>query len=355
MLPATVTAALALYGWSERVQTLWNDLDVGTLPAQARPGRVVRIERGAREVADASGTVGPASGNATLAVGDWVCLAGRRVLCVLPRWSTLARLGPADSGSTAGVQVLAANVDVVVVTAPADRLHVSRVEREVALAWESGGRPLVVLTKADLDNGSGLASLRSRLAGTEVIATSVRGSAGSRGDGLAELRHALAGGVTGALLGPSGAGKSTLVNALMGDDVLRTGATRAADGRGRHTTTSRRLLCIPGGGTLIDMPGLRSLAMTGAQHLDSAFADIDELARGCRFTDCRHATEPGCAVRAAIAAGTLDADRLAGFTKLGRELAAERRRSDPFAAREARRRYYQRSKDARRHDKRRPW
>lgn len=349
-MPASEMAALLPYGWSERVRALWNELDAATLPSTARPGRVLRIERGACEVADASGRTGLLPGSGAVAVGDWVAVAGERVAHVLPRWSALARMDPAQTGSQIGVQVLAANVDVVMVTAPADRLHVNRVEREVALAWESGARPLVVLTKGDLDNGTGLAGLQSRLVGVDVVATSAR-----RQEGLERLREVLSPGTTGVLLGPSGAGKSTLVNALVGEEVLRTGDTREGDARGRHTTTSRRLICLPWGGTLIDMPGLRSLGMTGSSHLGSAFTDIDQLARGCRFRDCGHAAEPGCAVRRAIGEGRLDPARLASFKKLERELARERRRSDPLAAREARRAFYRMVKDTRRHDKRKPW
>lgn len=349
-MPASDMAALVPYGWSERVQTLWNELDAATLPARSLPGRVLRIERGACEVVDASGRAGTVALRGAVAVGDWVAVAADRILHVLPRWSTLARADPAQSGSQTGVQVLAANVDLVLVTAPADRLHVSRVEREVTLAWESGARPLVVLTKADLDNGTGLDALRARLVGVDVLATSAR-----RGDGVERLRDALAPGSTGVLLGASGAGKSTLVNTLVGQPVLRTGDTRTADARGRHTTTSRRLLCVPRGGVLIDMPGLRSLGMAGHAGLGSAFSDIDDLARGCRFRDCSHGTEPGCAVAEAIGAGQLDAGRLSSFKKLQRELAAERRRSDPLAARRARRDYYLRARDAQVHDKRRHW
>lgn len=344
-MPAPALTALTPYGWSERVVALWNELALTMAPDAVQPGRVLRVERGACEIVDAAGRVALVPTRPTVAVGDWIALSGDRIAGVLPRWSTLARVDP-----DAGVQMLAANVDVVVVTAPADRLHLSRVEREVAVAWESGARPLVALTKADVDNGSGLASLRSRLAGMDVIETSAR-----KGTGLDELASVLGAGVTGVLLGPSGAGKSTLVNALVGEAVLRTGEIRTADGRGRHTTTSRRLLCLPTGGVLIDMPGLRSLGIAGDPSLSSTFADIDEVARGCRFRDCLHQREPGCAVRAAVTEGTLDPGRLASFDKLRRELAAERRRSDPLAARDARRAHSRISRDARRHDKRRPW
>lgn len=344
-MPASALTALAPYGWSERVVALWNELEPALAPHAVVPGRVLRVERGACEVVDAAGRVALVPVRQSIAVGDWVALTRDRIADVLPRWSTLARMDP-----DAGVQVLAANVDVVVVTAPADRLHLSRVEREVAVAWESGARPLVALTKSDVDNGTALASLRSRLAGLDVLETSAR-----KGTGLDELAAVLGPGLTGVLLGPSGAGKSTLVNALLGDAVLRTGGTRTADGRGRHTTTSRRLLCLPRGGVLIDMPGLRSLGIAGDPTLGSTFSDIEDVARGCRFRDCLHQREPGCAVRAAIAEGALDGERLASFDKLRRELAAERRRSDPLAARDARRAHSRIAKDVRRNDKRRPW
>lgn len=348
-MPSADMAALVPYGWTERVRTLWNELDVAA-HGPAMPGRVLRIDRSACEVADASGRVGAVPVRPGLAVGDWVALADGRIQHVLARWSTLARTDPASSGAAAGIQVLAANVDVVLVTAPADRLHLSRAEREVMLAWESGARPVVLLTKSDLDNGAGIAGLRARLAGVDVIATSAR-----RQTGLDDVRAVLRPGTTGVLLGPSGAGKSTLVNALVGLALLPTGEVRAGDGRGRHTTTARQLVRLASGGVLIDMPGLRSLGMAGAPDLGSAFSDIETLARGCRFRDCRHQSEPACAVRAAVSEGSLDAERLASFRKLEREIAAERRRSDPLAAREARREWLRRTKDARRHDKRLPW
>jgi ribosome biogenesis GTPase / thiamine phosphate phosphatase len=202
-----------------------------------------------------------------------------------------------------------------------------------------------VLTKADLDNGHLLESLHTRLDGVDVVATSVR-----RGSGLGDLEKELAPGRTGVLIGPSGAGKSTLVNALVGQDVLVTGEVRSGDRRGRHTTTSRQLLCSPGGGVLIDTPGLRSPGLPGVASPGEAFPDI---ARLCRFGDCSHGKEPDCAVRKAAAEGALDPARLASFEKLAREEATERRRSDPLEARAARRMWSLRAKDARRYDKRR--
>jgi ribosome biogenesis GTPase / thiamine phosphate phosphatase len=337
-------AALVPFGWSGRVQALWNELGDPTLLA----GRVVRVERRRCRVACAQGEERMVVPRVPVGVGDWVAIDGAAVTHLLPRWSAVTRLDPAPTGAQAGVQVLAANVDVVVVTAPADRLSVTRVERELALAWDSGARPLVVLTKRDLDGSDGVAALSSRLVGAHVLATSAK-----TGEGVDELRHALAPGVTGALLGPSGAGKSTLVNALIGDPVQDVGEVRESDHRGRHTTTSRQLLAIPGGGVLIDTPGLRSLALSGRTGIEKAFADVEALACECRFRDCRHRTEPGCEVLRAVERGTLDPSRLAGFHKLLREAEAERRRSDPVAARAARRLWSQRTREARRYDKRR--
>ncbi len=266
---------------------------------------------------------------------------------VLPRWSVLSRVDPAPSGAQAGVQLLAANVDVIVIAAPADRLKVARVEREVAFGWESGAQPLVVLTKSDLDDGRLLESLRRRIAGVDVVPTSVR-----QKRGLEAIAGAFSAGRTGVLIGPSGAGKSTLVNALVGSEIQATGDVREGDQRGRHTTSARYLVCLPSGGVLIDTPGMRSLAIAGGEGIDVAFPDIDELADDCRFRDCKHRTEPACAVRAAIQAGSLDPARFASFEKLVREVAVERRKSDPLAARAARRMWSQRAKEQRRYDKR---
>lgn len=336
--------ALAPYGFTERVHAIWNDRGA----AKARPGRVVRVDFATARVACADGVERFFRVTRHVAVGDWVALQDDDVAEVLPRWSAVARVDPATTARQAGLQVLAANVDEVVIAAPADRLKLARIEREVALAWESGARPLLVLTKSDLDDGHTLDSLYARIPGVGMIATSAR-----RHKGLDELTGELAPDRTGLLIGPSGAGKSSLVNALIGRDVQTVGDVRAGDRRGRHTTSSRQLLCLPGGGVLIDTPGLRSLGLPGSRGLDHAFSDIEHLARSCQFRDCGHGDEPDCAVRDAIAEGSVDPARLASFKKLKREIAAERRRADPLEALAARRRMTQLAKDARRNDKRR--
>lgn len=337
--------ALGPYGFSERVHALWNE----RAPDFARPGRVVRVDGATCLVVSIDGAERSCRARSPVAVGDWVAVDEDVVHDVLPRWSALTRVDPAPSGVSAGVQVLAANVDVVVITAPADRLKVARVEREVALAWDSGARPSVVLTKSDLDDGDHLLeSLRARVTGVDVFPTSVR-----QRRGIEQLAAQFPPGRTGVLIGPSGAGKSTLVNALVGRDVQATGDVRAGDQRGRHTTTARQLVCLPSGGVLIDTPGLRSLALTGGTGVDAAFPDIERFARACRFRDCTHGTEPDCAVRRAIKDGSLDPARLASFDKLAREAAVERRKTDPLAARAQRRIYVRRRNEARRYDKRR--
>jgi ribosome biogenesis GTPase len=274
-----------------------------------------------------------------MTVGDWVALEGDMVREVLPRWSELTRIGPEGNR-----QVLAANLDLVMIAAPADRLSPARVERECVVAWESGARPVVVLTKLDVAPPGVVDELAARLVTVDVLATSA-----VTGEGIDAIRAALPHPVTAGLLGPSGAGKSTLVNALLGEERLAVGAVREQDARGRHTTSSRRLVPLPSGGSLVDMPGLRSLGTdAGDDALAAAFPDIEALAAQCRFADCAHDTEPDCAVIAAARAGELDPARLESYRKLLRETAFERRRVDPQARQEQERMWKSRTKDLRR-------
>ncbi len=333
--------ALTAYGWSDRVAVLYSSHPAS---ATAGPGRVTRVERSSFAIVERSGVEQLLPVSAPVVVGDWVVANADRLEAILERWSSLERQDPVGGKA----QVLASNIDLVLVTIPADRPNARRVERELALAWESGARPVVVLTKTDLGDERLADELSSRLVGTDVVATSTE-----TGAGIDELAALLAPGRTAVLLGPSGAGKSTLTNALIGERRQRTGAVRTDDRRGRHTTSSRQLLVLPAGGVIIDTPGLRSLGLRSAAGIGEVFPDVDGYASSCRFRDCGHGGEPGCAVTAAVATGELAAERLASYRKLIREAAAERRRADPLARREAQRLWKQRTKDARRHDKRR--
>ena len=339
---------LVPYGWNDRVAALLADrLDDLT------PARVVGVTRTTCRVAIPTGA-GLAEIVAVAqdmpAVGDWVGVDDSNppaVLSVAERWSELTRQDPHGDR----VQVLAANVDVVLVTCPADRPSIERVERETVLAWDAGALPVVLVTKADLDDADDIVdALRARLVGVDVLRTSARDE-----DGVDTVAALLAPDRTAVVLGPSGAGKSTLINALLGEERLATAEVRTDDARGRHTTTTRELVALPGGGVVIDTPGLRSLGLGTDREVGmaAAFADIEALAEGCRFRDCAHESEPGCAVVAAVAAGDLDADRFASYRKLAGELAYEERRIDPAAAREQREHWKQINKAMRR-DRRKP-
>ena len=320
-------SALVAYGWDDRAANLYTSLPAG----DHVPGRVVRVERGACLVQCPAGSR-LAIADPPPAVGDWVALRllddrDALVEVVLDRWTVLSRQDPARESE----QVLAANLDLVLIVAPADRLHLARVERELLVAWESGAVPVVVLTKADLvdDPQSVRASAEQRLAGTDVILTSPR-----TGDGIDEVAAVLQPNRSAALLGPSGAGKSSLANALLGEDALAIGDVRDGDRRGRHTTTTRQLVPVPGGGVLIDTPGLRSLPLWRGDHgLSATFGDVEELAEGCRFGDCHHDREPGCAVQEAVASGTLDRQRFSSYRKLQGEVAFAERAHDARARR----------------------
>lgn len=266
------------------------------------------------------------------AVGDDAVLGtgpdGAPALVALrPRRTAVVRDG-ADRTSRA--QVLAANVDVVLVVEHLDPdPSPGRVERLLTLAWRSGATPVVVLTKADLvPDPDGMADeVRALAIGADVHAVSV-----AAGTGLEPVRALLGPGRTLVVVGPSGAGKSTLVNALAGADVMTTG-DRRADGRGRHTTVHRELVPLAGGACLIDTPGLRGVGLVAdAAALDATFADVADLAAGCRFADCAHRTEPGCAVLAAVEDGSLPARRLDSWRRLAREAAYQERRADAALA-----------------------
>jgi len=231
-------------------------------------------------------------------------------------------------------QVVAANVDVAFVVCGLDmNYNVRRIERYLTLAWESGAQPVVLLTKADLcdDTDARVFEVESVAFGVPVHAVSA-----PRGDGVETVRSYVPDGRTAALLGSSGVGKSTLVNALVGEALLATREIRE-DGRGRHTTTHRQLVPLPDGGLVLDTPGMRELQLWDADEgLHSAFSDVDALAAKCRFADCAHSREPGCAVRSALVAGTLDLERFESWRKLQRELERLARKQDARARSESR-------------------
>lgn len=257
------------------------------------------------------------------AVGDWVAVAvppqggAGAIHAVLPRVSAFTRK---VAGHQHEEQIVAANIDVAfLVTSLNTELNPRRLERYLTLAWKSGARPVVVLTKADLaeDPATLLREVEAVAVGVSVLLTSAK-----TGLGIEGLRGLLADHKTGTVLGSSGVGKSTLMNALVGWERQDTGAIREADDRGRHTTTRRELVQMPGGGLLIDTPGMRELQLSEAgDGLLAAFDDIEELAKGCVFRDCGHGPEPDCAVREAVAGGKLSAERLESFHKLVKELA----------------------------------
>jgi ribosome biogenesis GTPase len=338
-------AALAALGWDSTFAAAFAPLAAeGFAPARVaaehRDRYVVAGPHGADMSAVLAGRLRhEARSRAELpAVGDWVAVSRASssgdlttIHAVLPRRTAFARK---VAGDETAAQIVAANVDVAfVVTALPHDLNPRRLERYLALAWESGAMPAVVLTKTDLadDVAGSIATAQAIAPGVDVIALS-----SLTGDGVDALERLLHPGRTAVLLGPSGAGKSTLVNRLLGAARLRTAGVRD-DGRGRHTTTHRELVRLHGGALLIDTPGMRELQLWEADAgLGAAFADICALATQCRFRDCRHETEPGCAVLAAVDAGRLLAERLEHWRQLQRELAYLARRQDKAAEAEER-------------------
>jgi ribosome biogenesis GTPase len=340
--PATLVALGWDAGWTEALAPFAGD--------GLRPARVVAVHRDTSIVRDGSGdrpaSVSGAFRFAALAhsdfpsVGDWVVLDADDVVgAILPRRSVFKRV--AADGSRRGTslddeQVMAANVDVALLVAGLDNdFNLRRIERYLAVAWSSSITPVVVLNKADLadDVDGRLIAVDAIAPGVATVAVSAR-----TGQGLDGLRAHLLRGTTAAILGSSGVGKSTLVNALLGEDRQATAEVRDSDSRGRHTTTHRELFELPGGALLVDTPGIRALEVLGADEgVEAAFDDVADLAATCRFSDCRHNGEPGCAIRAALADGTLSPERLSSHQKLERELARVAREGDPRARAEYRR------------------
>lgn len=345
-------------GWNPRLENAFQ----GFAADRLIPARVAREDRGSYVVYTGSRAL-----RATLtgrlrhaaaarpdlpAVGDWVAVRPRTgeqaatIVALVPRWSAILRRA---AGERTEPQLIAANVDTLLICCGLDQdYNLRRMERYLTLAYDSGAGPVILLSKADLCPAD---ELDRRISAAEAIAVGVPVWALSvrDGRGVAEARGFVSAGRTAALVGSSGVGKSTLINALLGRELLRTAPTRAHDGRGQHTTTHRELLLLPGGGVLIDTPGMRELQLWGDEsRLAGSFADIEGLAAACRFRDCVHEREPGCAVRAAIESGQLDAARMASYRKQLRELRHLARKEDPALARAEREKWKAIHKSAKR-------
>jgi ribosome biogenesis GTPase len=344
-------------GWDSFFAAAFKELSV----PDAVPGRVSSIEKDACQVLTESGELAAqlsgrfrfeARGDNFPAIGDWLAvrpLPGEKkavIHAVLPRKSKFSRqssdwAGRRDGGKTRE-QVVAANVDTVFLVNGLDGgrgFNVRRIERYLAIAWSSGAAPVVVLNKADL-----CTDIDFYIRETEKVAYAIpiHAVSATSKTGLEKLEEYLVKGSTVAFLGSSGVGKSALINALLGEDRLATAEVRKNDKEGRHTTTRRELIFLPNGGAVIDTPGMREIQVWGdEQNLDNTFEDISEIATGCRFADCRHNSEPGCAVQSAITRGELDEGRLKSYHKLQREISHLTMRQTGLAALEEKKRWRQ--------------
>lgn len=332
-VPAT-ESLLNRLGWDDG----WHAAFEEHRAAGLAPARVAAQHRGAYDLLGETGELrAPAAAHLARndqlpSVGDWVAVAEGFIEAVLPRRTLISRKEVFDSVRE---QVLAANIDVafLVQGLPHD-FNPRRLERYLAMAWESGAQPVVVLTKADLVDD--VAPYVDEVETVTLGACPVVALSALTGEHLDEVRPFLDGNRTAVLLGSSGVGKSTLVNSLAGEHLLEVKEVREDNHRGRHTTTHRQLVLLQGGGVILDTPGMRELQLWEAD-LGQTFADVEEIAAACRFNDCNHGGEPGCAVRAALADGTLAHERWNSYVKLQRELAALEARKDPLLRQEQQR------------------
>ena len=341
-MPLDFGSQLALLGWDEWFQERFALFaNQGFAPARviADFGAEYLLHDGDETLRAAAGRHLRNDGGQLPAVGDWVALHHREPISTIHGW---VERKTAFSRKVAWVetkeQVLAANVDVAFVVASAQDVNARRIERYLTMAWQSGAAPVVVLTKADIAASPDelLTELESAAVGTPVLVTSA-----ITGEGVGALAELLRPARTGVLLGPSGAGKSTLINRMAGTELMKTRNVHRS-GEGRHMTSHRQLFQIPGGGMIIDTPGLREAQLwKGEEALGNLFEDIEHIAQDCRFNDCEHRSEPGCAIKAAIANGELEGARLESYRKLQRELRTVAAKSDVRLRTEERRRWKQ--------------
>lgn len=333
------SSTLERFGWNDEIARAFEEHAPGL-----EPGRVAVQHRGVWEVVTKDGDAlveitgrfrHAAEPGELPVVGDWVGLRDGPIDAVLPRSSKFSRK---TAWTEVSEQVLVANVDVAFLVMGLDErdFSVRRLERYLTTAWEGGATPVIVLNKVDLAS-----DLEAQIAETETVAFGVpiHAVSAETGEGVEDLRRHLTGNRTVALLGSSGVGKSSIINRLLGEEHFRIGDVRS-DGRGRHTTTHRELVPVPGGGVIVDTPGLRELQLWESDGgLDQAFADVAELVAQCRFSDCEHRTEPGCAIKSALADGSLASERWESYLKLQRELARLESKLDPKLRSEQRKKW----------------